>query len=60
MDRFLLGEGTPDETAATDEQMKIYVLLMLISVIVGFSYIPRRNRPKQAETAAPDSVPANA
>jgi len=56
----LLGEDTPIETAATDGQMKIYVLLMLISVIVGFSYLPRVNRAKQAETPAPDSMPANA
>jgi len=39
--------------------MKIYVLLMLISVIVGFSYLPRASRAKQPETPAPDSVPAN-
>jgi hypothetical protein len=60
MDRFLLSEDTPNQTAATDGQMKIYVLLMLISVIVGFSYLPRANRAKQAETPAPDSMPANA
>lgn len=40
--------------------MKIYVLWMLISVIVGFSYIPRKNHTKQAEAATPDSLPANA
>lgn len=40
--------------------MKIYVLGMLISVIVGFSYIPRKNHAKRAEPAAPDSLPANA
>jgi hypothetical protein len=39
--------------------MKIYVLLMLIGVIVGFSYIPNR-QPKPAAPASPDSVPANA
>jgi hypothetical protein len=60
MDRFLLGGQTPDQAAAMDGQMKIYVLLMLISVIVGFSHLPRRNREKQAETPAPDSLPANA
>jgi len=60
MDRFLLGEDTPSQTAATGGQMKIYALLMLISVIVGFSYLPRANRAKPAETPAPDSMPANA
>jgi len=40
--------------------MKIYVLFLLISVIVGFSYIPSRNRVKPAEPAAPGSLPANA
>ena len=43
--------------------MKIYVLGMLISVIVGFSYIPRRNQatePAEGKAAAPDSVPASA
>jgi hypothetical protein len=60
VDRFLLGEAMPGRTAGTGGAMKIYVLLMLISVIVGFSYIPRRNRAKQADAAAPDPVPANA
>jgi hypothetical protein len=60
VDRFLLARDTPVITAGADGQMKIYMLLMLISVIVGFSYIPSRNRSKQAETAAPESLPANA
>jgi len=38
--------------------MKIYVLLMLIGVIVGFSYLPSRDQAKAATPVAPDSVPA--
>jgi hypothetical protein len=41
--------------------MKIYFLLMIISVFVGLSYIPLRTEPKQSGTngtASPDSVPA--
>ena len=35
--------------------MKIYLLLMLISVIVGSSYFPNRRQPK----ATPEPLPAN-
>lgn len=38
--------------------MKIVVLMMLISVIVGFSYLPNREQAKPAEAVPPDSVPA--
>jgi hypothetical protein len=38
--------------------MKIYVLLMLISAIVGFSYLPSRGQAKAATPVPPDSVPA--
>jgi hypothetical protein len=38
--------------------MKIYFLLMLISVFVGFSFIPLRTEVKKATTTPPDSVPA--
>jgi xanthosine utilization system XapX-like protein len=38
--------------------MKIYMLMMLIGVIVGLSYLPIRVRAKQASPVAPDSVPA--
>ena len=37
--------------------MKIYFLLMIVSVFVAFSYIPIRTEPKQ-KPEAPDSVPA--
>jgi hypothetical protein len=37
--------------------MKIYVLLMLIGVIVGFSYIPSR-QPKPAAPASPEPIQA--
>jgi hypothetical protein len=39
--------------------MKIYVLLMLIGVIVGFSAIPSR-QPKPAAPVPPDPVPVKA
>jgi len=38
--------------------MKIYMLLMLISVILGLSHRPFRLRTKPAPAASPDSVPA--
>jgi len=38
--------------------MKIYMLLMLISVILGLSHRPLRLRTKQAPVASPDSLPA--
>jgi hypothetical protein len=38
--------------------MKIYLLLMLISVIVGFSQLPIRQA-KVAAPAPPDRVPAS-
>lgn len=38
--------------------MKIYFLLMLISVFVGFSFIPLRTEAKQSSATPPDSVPA--
>jgi hypothetical protein len=38
--------------------MKIYFLLMLISVFVAVSYIPIRTEPKQSAPVQPDSVPA--
>jgi hypothetical protein len=44
-----------------DKAMKIYFLLMIISVFVGLSYIPIRTEPKQKaakNAVAPDSVPA--
>ena len=40
--------------------MKICLLLMLISIIVGFSHVPGR-RERQADTAAPpEPAPASA
>jgi len=41
--------------------MKIYFLLMIISVFVGLSYIPIRTEPKKIaakNAVAPDSMPA--
>lgn len=40
--------------------MKIFLLLMLISVIVGVSYFPNRRQVQQPAPAAPEPVPANA
>jgi hypothetical protein len=37
--------------------MKIYLLMMLIGVIVSFSYFPHR-RVKTAALPSPDSAPA--
>jgi hypothetical protein len=41
-----------------EEPMKIYFLLMIVSVFVALSYVPIRAEPKQNPTAPPDSVPA--
>ncbi len=38
--------------------MKIYMLLMLIGVIVGFSRLPGRRPAKEAAPVPPDSMPA--
>jgi hypothetical protein len=41
--------------------MKIYFLLMIISVFVALSYMPIRTEPKQNSAkgaASPDSLPA--
>lgn len=38
--------------------MKIYMLMMLIGVIVGLSYLPVRIRAKQVPVTSPDSLPA--
>lgn len=38
--------------------MKIYFLLMIVSVFVALSYIPMRTEPKQKAASPPDSVPA--
>ncbi|HZC54432.1 MAG TPA: hypothetical protein VE396_00100 [Xanthobacteraceae bacterium] len=40
------------------EAMKIYFLLMLISVFVGLSYMPLRTEAKQKVAVRPDSLPA--
>jgi len=39
-------------------EMKVYMLLMLIGVIVGLSHLPIRVRAKQTAPVPPDSVPA--
>jgi hypothetical protein len=38
--------------------MKIYFLLMIISVFVGLSFIPIRAEAKKSNAASPDSLPA--
>ena len=38
--------------------MKIYFLLMIISVFVALSYIPIRTEAKKQSAVQPDSVPA--
>jgi len=38
--------------------MKIYFLLMIISVFVALSYIPIRTEAKQRVKPSPNSVPA--
>lgn len=40
--------------------MKIYMLLMLIAVFVGYSYVPLRGRTEPRDARSPDSLPAYA
>jgi hypothetical protein len=58
MERFLLRQQVPQSTAEAEKAMKIYFLLMLISVFVAVSYIPIRTEAKQSAPVPPDSVPA--
>jgi hypothetical protein len=38
--------------------MKVYILMMLLAVINGLSYLPLRVRAKQTASVRPDSVAA--
>jgi hypothetical protein len=61
LERFLLEESVPDFRAKgeeTEEAMKIYMLMILIGVIVGLSYLPIRGQAKQTAAVPPDSLPA--
>jgi hypothetical protein len=58
VERFLLRQQVPQSTAEAEKAMKIYFLLMLISVFVAVSYIPIRTEAKQSAPVPPDSVPA--
>jgi hypothetical protein len=40
--------------------MKIYMLLMLMAVFVGYSYVPVRSRAQSRDSASADSLPAYA
>jgi hypothetical protein len=57
LERFLLGVGAPNKGGG-QEAMKIYFLLMLISVFVALSYMPMRTEAKQKVAVRPDSLPA--
>jgi hypothetical protein len=58
VEHFLL-EGMVAVTCGRGEGlMKIYFLLMIVSVFVAFSYVPIRAEPKQSPAAPPDSVTA--
>ena len=58
MERFLLEGIAPVTRGRGKGLMKIYFLLMIVSVFVALSYIPIRAEPKQKPAAPPDSVPA--
>jgi len=38
--------------------MKVYILMMLIAAIVGFSHLPIRVRAQQTTPVPSDSIPA--
>jgi hypothetical protein len=44
--------------AGGEKAMKIYFLLMIISVFVGLSFIPIRTEAKKSTAAPPESLPA--
>jgi hypothetical protein len=58
VERFLLERITPVTCGRGEGLMKIYFLLMIVSVFVALSYIPIRVEPKQNPAASPDSLPA--
>jgi len=61
VERFLLGLPPAEMADGDNEAMKIYFLLMIISVFVGFSYIPLRSEAKPSTTSGavrPDSMAA--
>jgi hypothetical protein len=58
VERFLLEGIVPVTRGRGEGLMKIYFLLMIVSVFVALSYIPIRAEPKQNPAAPPDSVPA--
>jgi len=58
VERFLLERISPVTCGRGKELMKIYFLLMIVSVFVALSYIPIRAEAKQNPAAPRDSVPA--
>jgi hypothetical protein len=58
VERFLLRQRVLGSTGDGGQEMKIYMLLMLIGVFVGISYVPLRAKAKPASPAPADSVPA--
>jgi len=54
----LLERLVPVTCGGGEEHMKIYFLLMIVSVFVALSYIPIRAEAKQNPAAPRDSVPA--
>jgi hypothetical protein len=55
---WTLTAGFDGKGEEAEEAMKIFMLLILIGVIVGLSYLPIRGQAKQAAAVPPDSVPA--
>jgi len=60
VERFLLEGMAPVTCGGGERLMKIYFLLMIVSVFVAISYIPIRIEQKQKPAASPDSLPVNA
>jgi hypothetical protein len=57
LERFLLG-AVVQKNGGGRKAMKIYFLLMLISVFVGLSYMPVRTEAKQKVAVRPNSLTA--
>jgi hypothetical protein len=57
LERFLL-DPDAQKNSRGNPTMKIYFLLMLISVFVGLSYMPIRVEAKQRAAVPPESLPA--
>jgi hypothetical protein len=58
LERFLLRRRGAGSRGDGGQDMKIYILLLLIGVIVGLSHLPIRRRKEATTPVPPDSLAA--